>query len=144
MEITGETIKYGVIGTLKAVYPDIPVYKEKVIKNMATPCFFVFQMPVHSRPGIYGRSVRSYAFHVRYHPATPSRGDMDRIGTELMSVLGEITLQDGLPIFAGDTGFETHEDEYLVFTVSYRINATRQAEAIPKMDALAENTHVKE
>ena len=144
MVIMGETVKTGVIKALKAKYPNVPIYKEKVVQNMAVPCFFVMQLPVRSRSRMNTRKEKTHSIHVRYHPEKFSYEEMDQAGTELLDLLSEIILDDGLPVYGNELSYEISAEGYLMALADYKINTIKLAADGPKMTNLNEQLYIKE
>lgn len=134
-EITSELIKGSIIRRLSSSFPGIKVYREKVLKDMVKPCFFVRQLNFVSTSKMQGRSTKDFLYHVRYHSSSDERAELDNMACTLSGILDEITLLDGLPVYSGETKAEI-VDGVLQFTVSYSVGAIKHHEKAPAMGQL--------
>lgn len=134
MNITSETIKSAMAKTLALQYPEVTLYKNKVLKGFKKPCFFISQLEPSIEKIGKNRYKINFPMCIRYHNDNASRTDLDSVGFNIMDIFD--TLIDGEPIcYAKNSRYEILDDVLQCF-ITYSINVIKPVKENIKMENL--------
>jgi hypothetical protein len=145
--INGESIKSAVAKRIEYMHEQLGItkprmYKERTIKGMEKPCFFIWAMDVSQTNLMRGAVSRDYQMNIRYHVEGDDKRLYEKLcdmGVQLLDYLRDIYLD--LPIRGEQMSYEVTEGVLQVY-VTYRIRL-KKLEDKQEMNDLEINNKVK-
>jgi len=134
MPIDGETVKSAISMKLAESFPDLTIYKEKVVQGMQKPCFFIWQLNVNCTQELRNRYNMLFNMIVRYHPQENIPDTYSKcadIGIRCIDHLSTIQVENR-PLQATSIRFEIVDDVLFVYA-DYSIRVDRELPPEPKM-----------
>ena len=137
--ITIQTVIDGIVGGIKAAYPDNDVYTENVEQGLTEPCFSVLCLNSNIKHEFDKRYLKTMLFCVHYFPEEhiDAKAECGDVSEELVSALEYITA-DGDMLRGTDLHSEII-DNVLSFFVTYSTFVYREPEDVEMMEEL---THI--
>lgn len=139
-----EQIKNALISRLADRDPELPVYDEQIKQGFQEPCFFVLQMNSGQNKEVNRRYRRGTLINIRYFSKSDSldtNAECNLVAEQLYEQLEYVewhgTLYRGMNM--------RHEivDGVLHFFLSYGVYLVRQKAAVPKMQRLEQEGHIR-
>lgn len=125
--MNGSSIAKAVCKKLHAEYPNIPIYRERIVEGFSRPCFFVYTSDVAHEDEMHERFHQLYTIEINYFPG---RGDESAyceiadLKGYLPILLNSIDVEIGdstMPVWGRDKKSPTTEEDMLQMSITYRI-----------------------
>lgn len=139
--MNGSSIAKAVCRKLHAGYPNVAIYRERIVEGFTRPCFFVYTSEIQHNDGMHERFHQLYTIEVNYFP---SRGDesayceiadlMAYLPILLNSIDVEID-ETTMPVWGSDKKSISTDDDMLQLSITYRIEGIP-----PKTDSVLMET----
>lgn len=154
-EITGETIKSAIslkiANSIVTKEPNIRIYKEKIIQNFKTPCFFIWTLDISHEKQMRNCYNRTYQMNIRFHldnDFSQKYQELNSIGNLLMDILRTIDVpvsvkngkEETRPVFGRQMSFKI-DDGVLQMFVTYIIKTEAWIPEVPEMQTLDINNY---
>ena len=166
-ELIGESIKSAIALKIRSSFattsgqPPVTtyplIYKEKMVQEMTTPCFFIWTMDESQRQIMNNVYERDFQMNVRYHPSEADlkayetlTGVGHKLLEELLLIdvpiwLGRYTtvepivpIEEKLPVPGKQMSFQIVDNVLQVY-VSYKVKIKQVQQTVPGMETLEIN-----